>query len=471
MEQLPGSDAVFLSMDTATVYAHVGGLTVLDPSDAPDFSFARLKQVTNERIRQVPRFTMKLRRAPFDLDRPYLVDDPHFDVDNHMHRIAVPSPGGMRELGELAGHLFAQHLDRRKPLWEMWFIEGVEGGKVAMFAKNHHCLVDGVSGAGLSELLLDVERNPPPRAAGPKKPRARAEREPSDLVLAARGFLNVMRTPFSMMRYGFQLARQLGIMLPYLRAPEIPSFAGVPQVSFNAPIGPRRALACASVPLETVKEVKKHFDVKVNDVVLELTASAVRRYLKAQKELPEESLVVGVPVSTRTEGDSSVGNQVSATMVSWATNVDDPVERLLQIHRNATKAKEMEKAMRAREIQAIGDTAPPRLINLAWRAIAAVRMPVPANVTVSNVPGPPIPLYTAGARIECMYPMSILVPGGGLNVTVMSYRGNVDFGFTVDPELIPDPWYLAEGIPLALAELVERARKGTGPRRRASTAS
>jgi WS/DGAT/MGAT family acyltransferase len=395
--------------------------------------------------------------VPVDLDRPYLEDDPHFDVDNHIHRIAVPSPGSMRELGELTGHLYAQHLDRRKPLWEMWFIEGVEGGKVALFVKTHHCLIDGASGAGLGEMLFDMQPDPPPRAPAPKPARSSPEPQPSDWVLAARGLASAMLTPSRLTRYGFQLARQLGVMLPYLRASSMPSFGSVPQVSFNAPIGPRRALACASVPLGDVRELKKHFDVKLNDVVLELTASAVRRYLKARKELPKDSLAVAIAVSTRAEGDATLGNQVTTIFVSWATDIEDPAERLRKIHENVSKAKEMERALRATEIQAIGDTAPPRWINLAWRALLAAGVPAPSNLMVSNVPGPPFPLYTAGARIECMYPMSILAPGNGINVTVISYRGRIDFGFTVDPELVPDPWQLAEGIPIALEDLKRRA--------------
>ena len=184
MEQLPGSDAIFLAMDTDTVYAHVGALTVLDPSDAPRFSFARVRELTDERVRDIPRFTQKLRQVPLDLDRPYLVEDPHFNIDNHLHRIAVPSPGTMRELGELAGHLYASHLDRRKPLWEAWFIEGLERGKVALLVKTHHCLIDGASGAGLGEMLFDVEPDPPPRVPARKAPSKPAAAEPSDWMLA-----------------------------------------------------------------------------------------------------------------------------------------------------------------------------------------------------------------------------------------------------------------------------------------------
>jgi WS/DGAT/MGAT family acyltransferase len=456
MEQLPGSDTLFLAMETDTIYAHVGGLTILDPTHAPDFSYARLAQIIDERIREVPRFTKKLRRIPFDLDRPYLVDDPDFDVGNHLKRIAVPSPGGLRELAELAGHLYARHLDRRKSLWEMWFIEGLENGRVAILMKSHHAIMDGASGAGLAELLFDAEPNPSPSPDCRKAPRPRVEREPGGLGLTARGLGSVMRTPFSLLRYAYQLAGQVRAMLPYLREPEIPSITGIPQVSFNAPIGPRRAFSWVSVPLAAVKDIKKHFDVKVNDVVLALTGSAVRRYLEVRGELPKESLVAAVPISTRSEGDASLGNQITATSVSWATDLPDPAERLLHIHKSATKAKEMEKAMRAREIQAVGDTAPPRLINLAFRALAGAGISIPMNVAVSNVAGPPITLYIAGARIEHIYPMSLLLPKCGLNVTVFSYCAQVDFGFTVDPELIPDPWYLAEGIPLAVRELEER---------------
>jgi diacylglycerol O-acyltransferase / wax synthase len=453
MEQLPGSDALFLAVETDTVYGHVGGLTIVDPTDAPDFSFARLAQITDERIREVPRLTRKLRSTPFDLDRPYLVDDPGFDVEHHLRRIAVPSPGGLRELAEVAGHLYSRHLDRRKSLWEMWLIEGLERDRSAILMKTHHAIMDGKAGAGLAALLFDTEPRPETKRPAPHVPRSGEAREPGTLRLTAGGLGCLMRTPFSMARYGYQLGRQLRIMLPYLRQPEMPSITGIPQVSFNAPLGPQRALAWNSVPLAAVKRIKDHFQVKVNDVVLALAGSAVRHYLEVRGELPREPLVAGVPISTRNAGDASVGNQVTATSVSWATDLADPVERLLEIHKSATKAKEMEKAMRAHELGPLGEAAPPRLINLAFRALTGAGVSIPVNVAVSNVVGPPIELYTAGARIEHIYPMSVLLPGSGLNVTTFTYNELVDFGFTVDPELIPDAWCLAEAIPAALREL------------------
>jgi WS/DGAT/MGAT family acyltransferase len=262
-----------------------------------------------------------------------------------------------------------------------------------------------------------------------------------------------VRLPFSLLRYGYQLGRQLRVMLPYLRQPEMPSITGIPSVSFNAALGPGRAFAWSSVPLAAVKEVKDHFGVKVNDVVLALSGSAVRRYLDARGELPKEPLVAAVPISTRSEGDASLGNQVSATSVSCATDLPDPAERLLEIHKSTKTAKQMEKAMREHELQPLAEAAPPGLINLAFRALTSVGAAVPMNVAVSNVVGPPFPLYTAGARIEHIYPLSVLLPGCGLNVTTFTYDERLNFGFTVDPELVPDAWALAEAIPAALREL------------------
>jgi WS/DGAT/MGAT family acyltransferase len=334
----------------------------------------------------------------------------------------------------------------------MWWIEGLEGGRVAVLSKTHHALIDGMSGVGLAELLCDTQPDPPARAQRPAKPRVRPSREPSDFELYLGGLWRSFGTPLRVARYARQAAGRGLAMLPYAR--KGPSLT-VPKLSFNADIGPRRAVAWTTVSLSDIRAVKKHFDVKVNDVVLELCASAVRRYLIAQGELPAESLVVAVPVSTRAAGDKQLGNQVGSMMIGWATEIADPVERLQKIHENTAHAKEMSEALRAREIQAMGDTVSPAVLNLAYRMLAATAasMPLGANATVSNVPGPPIPIYLAGGRIEATYPVSIIMPGMGLNITVVSYVDRVDFGFTVDPDLVPDPWYLSDGIPLALEEL------------------
>ncbi len=455
MQQLAGSDAIFLSLETPNTHAHIGGVFVVEPV-SDDFGYERFKRHCAERLPLAPRFTSKLREVPLGLDRPYFVEDRDFDVSNHLHRIAVPSPGGLRELAEVVGDLYSPKLDRRRPLWEMWWIEGLEGGRVAILTKTHHCMIDGVSGVGLAELLCDLQPDPPPRATGPAKPKKHA-REPSDFELYLGGLWNTFGTPIRVTRYLGQAAARGVAMLPYARKSGLT--ASVPKLSFNDDIGPRRAVAWTTVSLSDIRAIKKHFDVKVNDVVLELCSSAVRRYLQAQNELPADPLVVSVPVSTRSSDDKELGNQVASMMVGWATDVADPIERLRTIQENTARAKEMTKAIRAREIQAMGDTLAPAVLNLAYRAIAstAATMSTPANAVVSNVPGSPVPVYLAGGRIDATYPVSIIMPGMGLNITVLSYVDRVDFGFTVDPDLVPDPWYLSDGIPMAIEELKEAA--------------
>jgi WS/DGAT/MGAT family acyltransferase len=454
MEQLSGGDSVFLAIDTPNAPAHVGGLTVLDPSNAPEFGFARLRDFIDQRIRQAPRLTRKLREVAFGLDRPYLVDDPDFDIDRHLHRIAVPSPGSMRELADLTGYLYSRPLDRNKPLWEMWFIEGVADGRVAMLMKSHHCLMDGVSGSGLGELLCDLEPQPAPRKIGRAKT-APPEKDPSDLEVALRAAGNLAQTPLRISRLAGRLLRQNAAMLSSLRDPEAPPLPiAVPKVSFNADVGPRRAFSCVSVPLEDVKALKRHFDVTVNDVILAITGSAVRRYLQGRDELPEKPLVALIAVSTRAESPTELGNQVTAVPIPWATHIDFARERLLRIHRSAKKAKDFAKAYDADLMGGMGECLPPGLVNLGMRNLgAAAAMAVPGNAVVSNVRGTPVPLYSAGARIECMYPLSVLAPGQGLNITAVSYMDRIDVGFTVDPDLVSDPWGLAEGVTQGLEEL------------------
>jgi WS/DGAT/MGAT family acyltransferase len=231
-----------------------------------------------------------------------------------------------------------------------------------------------------------------------------------------------------------------------------------PKTPFNAAVGPNRALAFASVSLEDVRKVKEHHGVKVNDVVLALSAGALRHYLLSLDALPDEPLISGVPISTRAEGDAALDNQVANTFVSLATDVADPVERLAAIHASSSTAKEMARAVRAREIQSIGEVASPLILATAIRAVYGTqliaRSPMRINTLVSNIPGPPVPLYTIGARVTGIYSSSVILEGMGVNITVLSYVDRIDFGVHVDPDLVPDPWVVAEGIPAALAELL-----------------
>ncbi len=467
MEQLPGSDTAFLALETPGAPAHVGGLTILDPTTSSDFSFEKLVKTVDQRIRLEPRLTRKLFELPLGLDRPYLVDDPDFDTRNHIHRIAVPSPGGLRELAELASYLHSRPLDRDRPLWELWFIEGVEGGKCAMFMKSHHCLMDGASGAGMGELLCDLEPNPtpgqlPPAALARAAADEKAEPTYSDLEIGLRAARHLAEGPGKLLGFGARMLRQTAGMLlasGQEGAPPLPF--SIPDSPFNRDVGPRRSFSGTSVCLDDVKTVKKHYDVTVNDVVLAITGTALRNYLLKRSELPDESLVSIIAVSTRAEGDDATGNRVTMVPCVWATDEPDPVERLKKIHRNADVSKEVSANYDADMLAGVGDALPPGLTNFFMRTFAPSMASVmtPGNVLVSNVRGTPVPLYVAGAKIETMYPLSILMPSQGLNITVVSYMGKVDVGFVADPDLVDDVWALAEEVPGALAELVEAVEK------------
>lgn len=461
MERISGSDAIFLSMERPTWHQHTGGLLIFDASEAPGFGFEAFKRLVGERLPLAPRFACRVKEVPFGLDRPLWVKDPNFDVSNHMHRIALPSPGGMRELAELVGDLMGHQLDRRMPLWEMWFIEGLEDGHFAVLAKTHHCMMDGASGQGLAEYIFDLEPNPTgPPPVPPGGGDAGDDRVPSDLELMARGLLPTLATPLTMGRYGLQLTRRGISLLPFMRGDKRPATPmDAPPTPWNASLSPRRRMSFVSVPLDDVKAVREQHDVKVNDVILAMVTTALRRYLIDVDALPDKPLVSGVPVSTREIDDSEVGNKIANMFVALPVQLDDPLERLRAIHESTMSAKEMTKAIRARRIQAFAESAPPAVINLAFRTMFSAQLdqlvPAAANVLVSNVPGPPFPLYSVGARVRAIYPIGPLMMGMGLNCTVLSYIDSVDFGLQCDPELVADPWAISDHIPDALRELLK----------------
>lgn len=473
-KQLPGTDAVFLALETDVIHGHVGALIILDPSGSTAFSFDRVRRTVVERIQQVPRFTWQLNRVPLSLDRPYWVGAADFDAARHLHRIAVPAPGGLTELAEVCGLLASQKLDFRKPLWEIWYIEGLANGRVAILFKMHHCIADGVSGAEIGTLLCDLDAAAPESSVLAAAERPAPPPPPDLMTVWWNGAAHLAGTPLRVAEYLGQMVRRGVISLRHGAgsADAAPGIGSIPRLPFNAAIGPKRAFAFATIPFADVKEVRRQVDVKINDILVALSVSSMRRYLQARKALPAEPLVVMCAVSTRGTDNKELTNQVSTMHIACRTRSNDPLARLLQIHRSAMAAKKLTSRVDQVPIPALGETFPPALIAAAVRVLAPFGnyLPVFCNVAVSNVPGPPVPLYSAGARIEAMYPLSVLGPGVGLNFTAISYTNRFDFGIIADPDLVDDPWELANGVPLAMAELkaaiARRARGGAKGQRR-----
>ncbi|MCP4005947.1 MAG: wax ester/triacylglycerol synthase family O-acyltransferase [bacterium] len=483
MEQLTGLDTSFLNLETPTTYGHVSGLAIFDPSTSPGApaSFEDIKQLISDRIHLLPPYRRRLVEVPLGLDHPYWIEDPDFDLDFHVRNIGLPPPGDAHQLAEQVSRIVARPLDRSRPLWELYVIEGLEKGLFAQLTKIHHCAIDGVSGAEILTSLLDLD--PVPRIVDPPRRAWRPEPEPSQLEMLARGLWAVAGTPRKAFRLGRDSLRNLPALTRSLGFGELPGTSVIrriagrkpdellseastraPRTPFNDRITPHRRFAFGSVPLADVKDIKSQLGVTVNDVVLALCSGALRRYLLEQKELPADPLIAMVPVSVRTEEQAgSFGNQVSAMSASLHTDVSDPLIRLARIHESMRIAKEQHNALPATLLQDFAQFAPPAVAARAARVIARATVAdwidVPFNVVISNVPGPQFPLYGVGSRLVGNYPVSAINDGVGVNITVQSYNGSLDFGIIVCRELMPDVWDLMDFLHESLEELKEAAKQ------------
>ncbi len=454
MSQLSPLDGVFLSMETPETPSTIGGLAILDPTTHPEeaFDFDCFLDFTAERLALCPRFSWKVKEVPFGLDEPYWMEDEELDLRKHIHRAALPSPGGVRELSDLAGHLFSMPLDRTRPLWEMYLIEGLQGGRVALLWKVHHCLMDGESGAGLVEMLFDLEPQPATRPLVPIEEAETPGEAPSLGRILRRGVKNATRR-----NRAFRRNLLAAISSAISSGGNDGACAGAPRASFNGSVGARRSIAWSSLPLAPLKEIKGELDVTVNDVILGLTGGAVRRYLELQGELPDEPLYAMMPVSTRKKGDKTVNNQVRDVAVDWGTDVADPVERIQRISAGTRKAKRdaAKDEGPISFIKTMAESLMPGTTKMVVRGSAAFadRLPLPGNCVVSNVRLTDFPMYIAGAKIVGMVPMSVLAPTQGINITVVTYDGDLHFGVIADPRRCAEPWVIAEGIAKSLSEL------------------
>jgi diacylglycerol O-acyltransferase len=465
MQRLTGLDATFLYLETPRTHMHVGGVEIFDPATVPGgYSFEKVRALVEERLQLMPPFRRRLVEIPFQIHHPLWVEDPDFDLDYHLRRAALPAPGGYQELAEFSEGFMSRPLDRTRPLWEMYVLEGLEGGMIAVVSKVHHSAIDGVSGAELVVNLLDLQPEPTPVT---EPDTWKPDRIPTDVELVAFAMSSLARQPVAAAK-SLRRTMEMALTLrrrnrePGVNPPPAPLTA--PRTSLNTTITPHRRVAFAEVSLDDVKSVKNALGGTVNDVVLALCSSALRAYLAENGELPDRSLVGMVPISVRTEDQKGqMGNQVSAMLVSLATDVDDPVDRFHAITEATKQAKEQDRAIGAQTLSNWTEFAAPAVAARAARLYSNMKIadrhnPL-FNVTISNVPGPNFPLYCAGARMVAMYPMGPIFDGAGLNITVMSYMGSMHFGLVACRETVARVWDIAHHLGDSLEQLVKAAAK------------
>lgn len=468
MQQLNGLDASFLYLETPRSPMHIGAIAVYDPSSAPG-GFVRFKDILatiGSRLHLARSFRERVVRVPFDLDHPYWIQDPDFDLEFHVRHIALPKPGDWRQLCIQAARLHARPLDLSKPLWEFTVVEGldqVEGlppGAFAIVSKVHHAAIDGVSGAEITNVIHDSA--PDVHVEPPQEPWI-PDREPLAAELLARTYVNNLRQPF---RTAQILARSAGPIARVgagLARRELRTAGPVPRTRFNRPVSPHRVIDGLTLQLDAVKTIKRVVPgATVNDAMLTLVGGALRRYLQAKGELPEDSLIALAPISVRGADQSgTMGNHISAMLVSLGTHVEDPITRLRAVSTGTHESKRLSESIGAQTLSEFSQLYPSALAGLAARLYSrfqlANRMTPLFNCVVTNVPGPRQPLFSGGARLVTQYGTGPVVDGMGLIVPIFSYCGEITVSFTSCRDMVPDPAFLAECFRASYEALAEAA--------------
>jgi diacylglycerol O-acyltransferase len=471
MQQLSGLDTVFLNLETNAVPMHVGGLVILEgpPKDEEDGGFARIRNHIESRLDQIPPLRRRLLTAPLELDHPFWIEDPDFDVEHHVRHRALPSPGDDKAVSDLVCELASTRLDRNLPLWEIHYVEGLKDGRVATITKMHHAAIDGISGAEILGNFLDL--TPAPRKFPPPVKPWVPDDIPSLISMLSRTTRSLLGRPGKTIK---AVRETLPVLFSAGRAvlerrklqqkgEASDTVAGIaPRTRFNRQITARRSFAFGSLPLDQLKLVKKAFKATINDVVMAICAEALRNYLEEKGELPEKPLVTGVPMSTRSaEQKGQGGNQVIFLRASLHTDVADPVERLRKISQEMSEVKERQRAVPASLMGDWAQLPAPALMARAARLYENFQIQnyhTPAfNLIISNVPGPKVELYFAGLKVLNNYPISIPFHGAAFNITLMSYCGKLDYGLIADRDTMPDIKHFSDLMQAALATLVQRA--------------
>ncbi len=473
MKQLSGLDASFLYMETPNTYGHVNGLAIYE-RPSPDFDpYAAVYERFGSLVGHLEPFRRRVVEVPFGLDHPYWIDDPNFDLDFHVRQIGLAPPGAADQLAEQVARIIGRPMDRSRPLWEVYVIEGLGDGRWALLTKTHHATIDGAAGVIMLKLMTDESADAP----WPYEPVAwEGEPLPTDAELLKRTVNHLLTNPVKAARLSLKMVRNFAdaaglssVSGIAVRSREmITSTAGrseqatalseqvkritmpltqAPPTPWNKSVGPDRRFAMRSTALANIKQLKDATGGTVNDVVMAICAGALREYLLRHDALPEEPLRAMVPVSVRTGMEEDPWtNRVSAIIAELPTNCDDPIERVARCKAAMHEAKQQLDLVPADAIMQATDAASPVIATAAVRLIARLsdRINLPINVVISNVPGPREELFFAGAKLDHYIPVSTISNGVGLNITVHSYGDKLDFGLVADRELVPDLWELVD---------------------------
>jgi diacylglycerol O-acyltransferase len=471
LDRLTSIDASFLHQEGEASHMHIGGVLLFE---GPSPAFQDYLDHVRGRLHLVPRYRQKLAIPPLEAGRPLWVDDPDFNLEYHVRHTALPSPGSEEQLFLLASRIASQQLDRSKPLWENWLVEGLHDGRFAIISKTHHSLVDGVAGVDLASVMFDFERNPttPEQELEPWRPEP--EPSPARLVLAgARGFvtttaellvhaIGAATRPTTSLNVLRDAAEGLGELL----------WAGLnpaPETPLNVPIGPHRRYAVVRHQLADYKEVKDALGGTVNDVVLTVVSGALAEWLRS-RGIRTEGLEMRalVPVSVRTKAHrNAMGNQLTVMRGPLPVYIDDPVARLRFVRYAMDGLKESKQAVGAATLAAVNSLAPPTVLAQASRLNFSTRL---FNLLVTNIPGPQVPLYVLGRELQDLFPLAFLPQHHALAIAMMSYNGGLDYGLLGDYDAMPDIDLVAELIEASLAELLAAARGSTSAKPRPAAA-
>ena len=477
MKSITGLDAAFLYAETPTSPMHIGSVAIVEGS----LEFDTFRSLIHSRLHQIPKLRKRLVEVPFGIDYPYWADDPNFDIDMHLTHVALPQPGGWKELRNIASTIFSSPLSQSRPLWSFYFVEGVNNidqvpnGSTAIIAKVHHVAIDGMAGAGLLSLLFDFTKDtqpiPEPR---PYKP----DNLPNQMELLVKSGMSFANDPLKfpkLISEALSVSMKSGMFNTAHNA-ELPTapFSAPPSL-FNQIISSRRKWNTAILSLERVQKLKKIMEVTFNDVILGICAGALRRYLLEKDELPLKPLVAMVPISTRTSKEKDeTDNQISSMLIQLATHVEDPIDRLEEIHENTIRGKSYQGAVGAKTLANMAEIVPFGLANQAAKMysrykVAELHTPM-CNVTITNVPGPQFPLYLQGHKLLDVMGMAPIIDGMGLIITIFSYNGNVTISPTSDVKTMPDIDIFTRYIRESANELEELILKKGKPKRKKTKA-